>query len=246
WRPLIDTTNDPIISARRPQPWTSLQRSEDYYNEGMLVWLDTDMQLRMLTGGKRSLDDFARAFFGARDGDQGILTYTFDDIVSTLQGIAPHDWATFLRSRVDRPQPRAPLDWLARGGYRLVYSGQPTAYWRTEERRRKQSDFSYSLGIVIDNGDRSIDQVIWDSPAFEAALTNNDILIAMDGESFDSARLVERIASAATTRKPIELLVRRGDQYRTVTIPYYGGNRYPRLERTNGAPGWLDQLLRPR
>ena len=246
WRPLIDTTNDPIIAARRPQPWTSLQRSEDYYNEGMLIWLDTDMQLRELTGGKRSLDDFAGAFFGVRDGDWGILTYNFDDVVSTLTAIAPYDWAGFLHSRVDRAQPRAPLGWLARGGYRLAYSEQPTSFWRTEERRRKQADFSYSLGLAIDSGDRSIDQVIWDSPAFEAGLTNSDIIVALDGESFDPVVLGQRIASAATTRKPIELLIRRGDQYRTVTIPYFGGNRYPRLERTTGAPGWLDQLLQPK
>ncbi|KRB85769.1 peptidase M61 [Sphingomonas sp. Root710] len=246
WRPLIDTTNDPIIAARRPQPWLSLQRSEDYYNEGMLVWLDTDMQLRELTGGRRSLDDFASAFFGARDGDLGILTYDFEDVVNALQAIAPFDWAAFLRERVDRTQSHAPLAGFARGGYRLVFAGEPTSFWRTEERRRKQADFSYSLGIVVDNSDKGIEQVIWDSPAFEAGLTNSDTLVALDGETFDSAELSQRIATAATTRKPIELLVRRGDQYRTVSIAYYGGNRYPRLERTGNAPGWLDQLLQPR
>ena len=246
WRPLIDTTNDPIISARRPQPWTSLQRAEDYYNEGLLVWMDVDMQLRTLTGGRRSLDDFASAFFGMRDGDWGTLTYTLDDVVRTLNRIAPHDWAAFLHERVDKTQPRAPLGWLEKSGYRLVYASQPTSYWRTEERRRKQADFSYSLGIVIDTGDRGIEQVIWDSPAFVAGLTNNDTLVALDGETFDQGALAQRIASAATSRTPIDLLVRRGDQYRTVSIPYYGGNRYPRLEKTGTAPGWLDQLLKPK
>ena len=246
WRPLIYTTNDPIIAARRPQPWLSLQRSEDYYNEGMLVWLDTDMQLRAMTGGKRSLDDFATAFFGMRDGDWGTLTYTFDDVVRTLDAIAPYDWAGFLRSRVDQPQPHAPLGWVEKGGYRLVYTDQPTNFWRLEERRKKSADFSYSLGVVIDTGDRSIDQVIWDSPAFEAGLTNGDIVVALDGESYDGSRLEDRIDSAVRTRKPIELLVRHGDQYRTVAIPYFGGNRYPKLERVGAAPGWLDQLLLPR
>ncbi len=246
WRPLIDTTNDPIIAARRPQPWTSLQRSEDYYNEGMMVWLDTDMQIRALTGGRRSLDDFARAFFGMGDGDWGTLTYTFDDVVRTLDTVATHDWETFLRSRVDQSQPRPPLGWVTTGGYRLVYSNVPTNYWRLEERRKKSADFTYSLGLVIDTGDRSIDQVIWDGPAFDAGLTNADILVALDGESFDSNRLADRVDSAVQSRKPIELLVRRGDQYRTVMIPYYGGNRYPRLERTSAAPGWLDVLLSPK
>ncbi len=246
WRPLIDTTNDPIIAARRPQPWTSLQRSEDYYNEGMLVWLDVDMQIRQLTGGKRSLDDFASAFFGMRDGDWGVLTYDFDEIVNRLNAVAPYDWASYLRSRVDQTRPHAPLDWIARGGYRLSYSDKPSAFWRSEERRRKVGDHSYSLGLIIDLGDRSIDQVIWDSPAFAAGLTNSDTIIALDGQSFDNNRLTERVASAATTKKPIELLVRRGDQYRTVAIPYYGGNRYPRLERIGAGPGWLDQLLKPK
>lgn len=246
WRPLIDTTNDPIIAARRPQPWTSLQRSEDYYNEGMLVWLDVDMQLRELSGGRRSLDDFARAFFGMRDGDWGTLTYTLDDVVDTLNGIAQHDWASFLRDRVEQARPRAPIDWIGKGGYRLTYSNRPTRFWQLEERRRKVVDLSYSLGVVIDSSDRKLEQVIWDGPAFTAGLTNNDSIVALDGESFDGGKLVERIDEAATTRKPIELLVRRGDQYRTVSIPYYGGNRYPRLERTGTGAAWLDLLLKPR
>ena len=246
WRPLIDTTNDPILAARRPQPWTSLQRSEDYYNEGMLIWLDVDMQLRALTGGKRSLDNFATAFFGVREGDWGILTYTFDDVVRTLDGIASYDWTEFLRTRVDQPQPHAPLGWIERGGYRLVYSTTPTNYWSAEERRRKNADFSHSLGLVIDSSDKSVDQVLWESPAFVAGLTNGDTIVALDGETFDSSQLAIRIDSAVKTHKPIELLIRHGNQYRTVSIPYFGGNRYPRLERSGATPGWLDKLLLPR
>jgi predicted metalloprotease with PDZ domain len=212
----------------------------------MLVWLDVDMQLRTLTGGKRSLDDFARGFFGMRDGDWGTLTYRFDDVVAALNAIAPYDWSGYLSSRVDQARPHAPLDWIAKGGYRLAYSEKPTSFWKIEERRRKVADFSYSLGLSIDTADRGIDQVIWDSPAFIAGLTNNDTLVAVAGEGFDGGRLADQVDEAKANRKPIELLVRRGDQYRTVSIPYYGGNRYPRLERTTAAPGWLDLLLQPR
>ncbi|MBV8239076.1 MAG: M61 family metallopeptidase, partial [Sphingomonas sp.] len=52
WRDLVDTTNDPVISARRPKGWQSWQRSEDYYNEGLLVWMDVDSLLREQSGGK--------------------------------------------------------------------------------------------------------------------------------------------------------------------------------------------------
>ncbi|MEP7244131.1 MAG: hypothetical protein ABI885_10640, partial [Gammaproteobacteria bacterium] len=68
WRPLLDTTNDPIIARRRPNPWRSWQRGEDYYSEGHLIWLDVDTRLRELAKGKRSLDDFAKRFFGMKDG----------------------------------------------------------------------------------------------------------------------------------------------------------------------------------
>ncbi|MGN6057772.1 MAG: M61 family metallopeptidase, partial [Sphingomicrobium sp.] len=91
WRPLIDTTNDPIIAQRSPQPWRSWQRSEDYYSEGQLIWIDVDRILRQQSGGKKSIDDFARAFFGVRDRDWGELTYTLDDIVRTLNQVQPYD-----------------------------------------------------------------------------------------------------------------------------------------------------------
>ena len=51
-------------TRRRPLGWTNWQRSEDYYVEGQLIWLDVDTLIREMSGDKRSLDDFARAFFG--------------------------------------------------------------------------------------------------------------------------------------------------------------------------------------
>jgi predicted metalloprotease with PDZ domain len=55
WRPLVDTTYDPIIQNRRPAPWLSFQRSEDYYNEGMLIWIEADAIIREGTAGKRGM-----------------------------------------------------------------------------------------------------------------------------------------------------------------------------------------------
>ena len=110
WRPLEDTTDDPVISQRRPKGWRSWQRSEDYYNEGLLIWLDADSLIRELSHGARSLDDFARAFFGVNDRDWGELTYTFDDIVQALNKVQSNDWAAFLRARLEQVSDHAPLD----------------------------------------------------------------------------------------------------------------------------------------
>ncbi|HWL47134.1 MAG TPA: peptidase M61 [Sphingomonadaceae bacterium] len=244
WRPLVDTTLDPIMAARRPEPWTSWQRSEDYYNEGLLVWLDADMRIRELTGGKRSLDDFARRFFGPVDRDWGVSTYTFDDVVAALNAVAPDDWAGFLHARVDEVAPHAPLGWLEKSGYKLVYTAEPTAFWTASERARKITDLSYSLGFTVDKDD-VLSQVIWDSPAFAAGLTIGTKLMGLDGKSFDAAALKAAITEAAASRKPVELLIKEGDAFRTVAIPYYDGLRYPRLERTGSGPAALDRLLAP-
>jgi predicted metalloprotease with PDZ domain len=68
WRALEDTTDQPLITPRRPLSWLSWQRTEDYYTEGELLWLDIDTRIRELTRDKRSLDDFARAFFSGSSG----------------------------------------------------------------------------------------------------------------------------------------------------------------------------------
>ena len=245
WRPLVDTTNDPIIARRAPAPWGNWQRSEDYYSEGQLIWLDADSIIRERTHGAKSIDDFARAFFGVRDRDWGELTYTFDDVVATLNKVVPYDWAGFLHARVDAVAPKAPLDWLARDGYRLVYTDQPGTMWKAREKFRKVTDLSYSIGTVLD-AKGNIGRVAWDSPAFKAGLTNGTSIVAIDGEGYDADALKRAITEAKTANRPINLLVKSGDVYRTVAVSYSGGLRYPHLERTGKGPSGLDTLYAPR
>jgi hypothetical protein len=40
--------------------------------------------------------------------------------------------------------------------------------------------------------------------------------------------------------------VKNGDRYKVVRIPYYGGLRYPQLERVSGADDRLGEILKPR
>jgi len=243
WRPLIDTTNDPIISARRPKPFPSWQRSEDYYSEGMLIWLDVDSRLREMTGGRRSLDDFARAFFGVRPGDQGILTYTFGDVVAALNAIAPYDWADYLTRRLEQTG-NAPLDWIGRGGYRLAYSETAPAYFKSREKDRKILDLTYTIGVTVGK-DGEIAGVAWDSPLFNEGVTVGTKILAIDGRQYSDDDFKAAIAAAKGGRAPIRLLTRKGDRYRSIDLDYHGGLRYPVLERMGTGPSTLDALLRP-
>ncbi|WP_395682046.1 M61 family metallopeptidase [Dokdonella sp.] len=244
WRDVQDTTNDPILSARRPQPYRSFQMNEDYYSAGQLVWLAVDAKLRELSHERRSLDDFARAFFGVDDGSYAVRTYTFDDVAHALNAVAPHDWAAFLRTRVDALA--APLDGLAASGWRLAYTDKPSAYQRSVEAERKVVDFSSSLGITVATKDGKISDVRWNGPAFKAGLGASGSLVAVNSRSFTPDRLKDAIVAAKGGHAPIELLVKDGDLYRTVHVDYREGLKYPHLERIAGTPDRLSSILEPR
>ncbi|MFK3889737.1 M61 family metallopeptidase [Sphingomonas sp. NPDC079357] len=245
WRSLADTTNDPIISQRRPKGWTSWQRSEDYYNEGLLVWMDVDSLLREKSAGAKSIDDFARAFFGIRDGDWGEVTYTFDDVAKTLNGIVPWDWAGYLRRRLTEHASGAPIDGLARNGYQLSYSETPTPSFKAAETSAKSTNLTYSGGMVLD-ASGTLTGVTWDSAAFRAGFTVGDQIVAVDGEAYSADKLKAAITAAKGTKTAIPLTVKQGDRFRSAALDYHNGLRYPRLQKIGAGETGLDRLLAPR
>ncbi len=245
WRPMVDTTNDPVISARRPKGWASWQRSEDYYNEGLLIWMEVDAMLRRQSGGRRSIDDFARAFFGVRDGDWGELTYTFEDVAGTLNAIQPYDWAGFLRRRITETGQPAPIGGFAMNGYRLVYTPEPTSFFGKSEKARSATDLSYSLGLVV-NKDAEVTASVWDSPAFKAGIDVGSTIQSVNGQVYSPERLKAAVMAAKGTSAPIRLLIRAADRVREVAVDYHDGPRYPRLQKVGSGENGLDRLLAPR
>jgi len=245
WRPLQDTTNDPIINERRPLAWHTWERAEDYYTEGLLIWLDADTLIRQTTHGAKSMNDFAHAFFGMDDGSFVTLPYRFDDVVKALNGVMPYDWAGFLRARLDRTGGGAPLDGIARGGYKLVYTDVDSSFIRDIESDRSVHNLLFSIGLVINDGGKIV-EVGWNSAAFRAGLVVGGKIIAINGLAYEKAEdLVAAIKLAKSSPEPIELLVRDDRHFRTVSVPYHEGLRYPHLERVEGKPALLDDLLAP-
>ena len=246
WRPVADTTNDPVISARRPKAWPDWQRNEDYYNEGLMIWLEADAIIQRGTGGKRGMDDFARAFFGMtdgglRDGDWGEVTYTRADVVKALGDVMPYDWEGFLAARIDRTSPQVTKAGLELGGYRLVYGDTPSSVTKARETDRKLIDQSYGIGLIVKE-DGAVDAVNWDSPAFRAGMTSGDRIFAVNGIEYSKARFLEAVGA----KTPLQLLVKQGRRFTTIALDYSGGIRYPRLQKTGEGETSLDRLLKPR
>ena len=244
WRSVGDTTRDPIIASRSPLPWVSWQRSEDYYSEGQLIWLEVDTLLRALTGDAQSLDTFARAFFGTADGRHITSTYDFDEVVRTLAQIAPHDWRSYLLHQVDGRDLPAPLSGITRGGYQLVYRDVPSELARHSDSSRGVGSFQFSLGLVA-AADGTLQEVMWDSPAFAAGLAVGAQIVAVNGRSYAVEELKQAVVEAMQG-SAIELHVKRGSAHRAVHIAYRGGLRYPHLEPIEGARRRLDEILAPR
>ena len=202
WRALQDTTNDPIIAMRRPLPWRSWQRSEDYYSEGELMWLDADTLIRETVRRQaKSLDDFARRFFGVNNGSYVPVTYTFEDVVKRAERRAALRLGDVPAARLDGHGPGAPLDGIARGGYKLVYTETPSDYFKDSEARRKVTDLTYSLGMIVGREAGSTD-VLWDGPAFKSGLTVGTQIIAVNGIAYDADRLKSAITDAKTPARP--------------------------------------------
>jgi predicted metalloprotease with PDZ domain len=249
WRALQDTLDDPVIDpGRHARGWNNWQRFEDYYSESELIWLDADTLIRERSQGKRSLDDFARAFFGINDGSTTTVTYTFADIVKALNAVEPYDWAAFLRQRLDAVGKPPPLDGLQRGGYRLVYNDTPSEYLTASEGQSKRSNLQYSIGIELNDKDQAgtISTVVWDSPAFKAKLTSGMQVLAINGVAYDVDVLKDAITAAKSAPAPIELIVKNGDRFLVVNVDYHDGLRYPHLERDASVPSRIDDILAPR
>jgi predicted metalloprotease with PDZ domain len=251
WRSLEDTTSQPIISSHgaTPQSWPSWQRSFDYYPESDLVWLEVDTIIRERSNAQKSLDDFAKLFFGNNNGSYITVTYTFEDLVKALNTVQPYDWAEFFRTRVYEDSPRVPMNGITQGGYRLVYNDTEPEWMKHMDPSRGIS-FATSLGFSLkgDGGEKTADTIAnvwWDSPAFKAGLTPEMKLQAVNDQAFSASNLRAAILAAEKSNSPIKLLLKHNDEFLTVPMDYHGGLRYPHMERVESTPDRLDAILAP-
>lgn len=248
WRPLQDTADEAQVLYNTPRAWSNWRRGVDFYDEGILLWLDVDTLIRNLSRGARSLDDFARAFHGQDDGSVTPRSYTFDDVVKALDSVQHYDWARLLRTRLDARDAGAPLDGVARAGWKLVYNDTPNAVAKAQEKVSKQLDLSSALGLQVDTGDAPgvLGDVIWQSPAFEAGLAPAMRIVAVNGTHFSAEVLKDAIKASRGSAGPLELLIEDFDQFRSVRVDYHEGLRYPHLVRVDGVDDLLGTILRPR
>jgi predicted metalloprotease with PDZ domain len=243
WRPLLDTASGvPGLSGPGGgRGWFNWKRGTDYYDEGDLLWLEVATIIHRESKDEKSIDDFCQAFHGGPNNGPEVKTYTFDELVTALNAIAPFDWATFLHTRLDSTSPDAPIGGIENAGWKVTYSGEPA---KLSGRRGTPTD-AYSIGLQL-AADGTVSDSIFDGPAFEAGITSGMKVIGVNGRVYTHDLLEDAIKGTKDSAQPISLLVVNDDYINTASIHYQGGPRYPHLTREDAKPDYLDELIKPR
>jgi predicted metalloprotease with PDZ domain len=211
-----------------------------------LIWLEVDTILHRETHGQKSIDDFCHAFHGGANNGPEVKTYTFEELMASLNAIAPYDWAGFFRKKLDSTSANAPVRGIENAGWKVVYDGEPS---KPMGRRGNPGDI-YSIGLQL-AADGTVSDAIVGSPAFEAGISSGMKVVGVNGRVYthdlpeDAIRQAKDGASKGASQ-PITLLVVVDDYYQTSTIHYNGGDRYPHLARGDGKDDYLDAIIKAR
>ncbi|HET8898439.1 MAG TPA: peptidase M61, partial [Rhodanobacteraceae bacterium] len=110
---------------------------------------------------------------------------------------------------------------------------------------RHRFNFAWSIGLTL-NTDGSINDVRWDGPAFKAGISTGASVVAVNGQDYSADALKDAITASKGSAAPIELLLQYQGQLQTVAVDYHDGLKYPHLERIEGTPDYLSQIIRAR
>ncbi len=245
WRSLEDTASASYMLRGSSPNWNDLRRDQDYYFEGMLLWLEADAIIRERSAGKKSLDDFCRAFFGVSMSNAKVVPYELPEIVTLLAAQAEFDWAPFLAKRVSQPLESMPLDFVARCGYHLQYTARPPTEQMTRQSRGMGDGVAVqdSIGLSL-GGDGHISEVVPGMIGDRSGLAPGMKVVGVNNKTFSHQRLLDAIAES-TTRHKIDLLLVEGEEFRTVVLNYADGPRYVELVRDTAKPDLLAEILKP-
>lgn len=243
WRPLQDTADAAQLLYFAGNNWENWRRSTDYYGEGELIWLEVDARIRQLTENKKSLDDFCKAFHGGPGGKPELKTYTFEDVVAGLNSVVAYDWAGLLHSRLDSTDAHAPMGGIETGGWKVIYSEMPNEIMLAANEASHRSDYRDGAGVIlIDDG--VISDVIHGSAAYNAGLAPGMKIAAVNGQQFSPDVFHEAVDHAKSSPRAIELLVANGTFFKSYSLDYHGGLRYPHLARVEAQPDYLSDIIK--
>jgi predicted metalloprotease with PDZ domain len=245
WRNLQDTADGLPAMQGAPHQWESWRRDEDYYDEDVLNFLWADVIIRQQSKNTKSLDDFCKLFHGGQSGPPVLKTYTFDDVVNTLNQVVPYNWRGFWTERLNTHNLHAPLTGLESSGWKLIYDDTPSELWRATEFTDKKLDARYSIGLhLLDDG--TVEDTVEGTPAAKAGIGPGMKVAGVNGRRFTEEVFHDALRASKTNSAPLELLIENTEYYETFKIDYHEGEKFPHLIRDESKPDLLTEIIRPR
>jgi predicted metalloprotease with PDZ domain len=101
----------------------------------------------------------------------------------------------------------------------------------------------YSLGLRVGGNGSILDSLVT-GPAYLAGITPGMRLMAVNDRNYTPDLLHEALKASTKNDQPIRLLVLNDDYYKTYSVDYHGGERYPHLVRVEGKPDLLDDIAK--
>ena len=239
WRPLVDTAVA-IPGMFGGGGWSNWRRGSDYYEEGELIWLEVANIIHDQSHGQKSFEDFFHLFYGGPNNGPEVKPYTFDELVQTFNQVVPYDWSGFFRQRITSTSPDAPVNGIEAGGWKLSYDDKPSSGGGS----RGGPGAAYSLGLNL-AADGTVQDSIYNGAAFKAGITSGMKVIGVNGRLYTPDLLSDAIKASKSSSQPIQFLVVVDDYYKTCTVDYHEGERYPHLVRDPSKPDYLDEILKP-
>ena len=74
------------------------------------------------------------------------------------------------------------------------------------------------------------------APAFQAGVAPTTKIVAVNGRQFTIAVLHHAVEDSVKSTTPIVLIVKDGEYYKSVSLDYHGGEKFPHLVRDKSKP----------
>ena len=127
----------------------------------------------------------------------------------------------------------------------MVYTENPSEMLRLQQDLERVLDATASLGMALQPEGLVVDAV-QGMPAAKAGIGPGMRIVAVNGRRFSPRVLLDALRAGMDSKAPLELLVENTEYYKTVSLDYHDGPRYPHLVRDQSRPDLLADILQPR
>ena len=127
---------------------------------------------------------------------------------------------------------------LENAGWKVEFNDKPVQSARTPRRH----ELRLFPRLATRGHDGTVSDSIVGSPAFDAGISSGMKVVGVNGRVYTPDILQDAIKAAKDPNTPITLTLSMTIYYRTSTIEYHGGERYPHLTREDGKADYLSEL----